>query len=252
MAITQEQIDALKPEGFEDAKWKALSDGFIKLHNDDTTGLQNNELKMKKEKQDLKDKYDAYVETAKASETKYQTDLAALNEQLKKNSPESIKAIYEGKQKELETLLESTKNDLGGKLTESAKKIAELEQGVFQKDCLESFTSAVANKNLDPQALEDAKLLILGENCNKFKRVDIGDGKSLVTNEAGENIAKAVDTFLSTSVGKRFVLNKSTGGSADGGKGSTTTDQTTMKVADWQALPIREQAAAAMKYKIVD
>lgn len=253
--ITEEQLNALKPEGFDDAQWKDLGSKFMTLHDNDISGLKNNELKIKQEKVDLMEKFNAAKSANEAEVKKYTDEIASLNGQireLKKNSPESIKAAFEQKQTELSNLLESTKSDFAAQIAAKDQQIASLTEGVFQRDCVEAFEKAIQGKNIDSSTIQDIRTFCMGDNYSKFKRVNVGDGKSIITRDDGKDIASAVDEFFSTPTGKRFLFNGNSGGGADGGKGTPAPAATTMSRADFDAITDpAKKLEAAQKYKII-
>lgn len=248
--ITEEQLKELKPEGFEDSAWNEISSKFMAMHEVDINGLKNTNTALKKEKTDAIEAYRSSKAEWETTKQQYETSIAGLNEQLKKNSPESIKAAFDIKEKDLIDKLEESKNAYEKKLLEKDEKIEILERGVFERDCYEAFDKAIKDKNIDPSAVSEARILALGENCSKFKRTDMGDGKTMITRADGKDIASSVAEFLSTPLGKRFVVVGSSGGGADGGK-DTTTEPETMTRAAFEALGPAERAVAVRKYKII-
>lgn len=252
MAFTVEQLNALKPEGFENEKWNSLTEGVLKLHEDDVSGLVNNEKAFKAEKQKLADKVAALTQATETSKAEYEKTIAGLNKQMSDNSPESIKKAYESKMNELNAALESSKNDFAAKDTAYQKQIEELTHGVFQRDCMDAFEKAIQGKNIDTNSIDAVRQLVMGDGYSKFARHDMGGSKTEITNnETGKNIASSVADFLATPTGKHFVLSATSGGGADGGKSNPAPSKTTMSRAEFDALPLMEKAAAASKYQIV-
>jgi hypothetical protein len=251
MAFTVEQLNSLKPEGFEDEKWKAVTDGVKKLHSEDTNGLVNNEARIKQEKVALSEKLAAITKTAEDSKTAYEEKISGLSKQLADNSPDSIKKAYETKMDELNAALEESKKEFAEKDTNYQKQIAELTHGVFQRDCMDSFEKSIQGKNIDINSIDAVRQLVMGDGFSKFARHEMGGGKSEITsNETGKNISTSVDDFLTTPTGKHFVMSTTTGGGADGGKTSITAGDKKMSVADFDALPENEKMAAALSHDI--
>lgn len=245
--MTKEQLAEFMPDGVDKAKWDAVADKIVELHDVEVNGLKNNEASLKKEKTDAVEKYrteKAEWEKAKGdyekniadSKTEYEKQLAEFTKKLADNSPDAVKneyekriqemnTIYSNKEKEYTSQIEKAKSDYETQLTSMTEKVKVLESGVFKKDCYEEFDKAIKDKNLDPSAIEDARNFVLGENCSKFARHDMGSGNSLITrNGDSKDIASSVAEFLQTSLGKRCVLNTSTGGGADGSKDVVTSD----------------------------
>lgn len=268
------KVTSFKPEGIDDAKWGKVVDDIINLHNTEVSGLKNNELALKQEKTEITEKYraekDAWTKeraefatkktewdkTFDDSKKEYEKKIADMDKKLADNQPEQIKKLYEERQAEMKATYEQQqknlndqlallKTDYENKAKAKDEQLAKLEQGVFQRDCLEQFNTAVKDKNIDPAMLDVTRSLILGDDYNKFAKRDIGNGKYLITRNDGKDIGAAVSEFLSSDAGKRFILNGSTGGGADGGNKNAV--KQTMTRQEFEALPYDQRSAVIKK-----
>lgn len=255
MAITKEQLDGFKPEGFDDEQWNKLSEGFISLHENDVSGLVKNEGLLKAEKvaeiekrKALEDEKNAWVEKEKT----LTASLNELNEKIKSGATnaEQIELAFQQKEKTLTETFASQKLNLEKEIEKLNGKLGVLEKSAFENECKDAFSKAIVGKNLDANNLEAFKTLALGENFSKFSKKDIGEGKHIITRDDGKDIAASVDEFISSPAGKLFVMNGNSGGGADGG--DNTPPATTMKWSDFMKLSPREQAEAGTKYTLVD
>ena len=259
MAITKEQLDGLKPEGFDETQWSEVSSKFMALHDSDVNGLVTNEANLKAEKVAIKEKYDSLNNSFTAEKNawaeKEKTLTANLDELNKKinDGSEGAKALelaYQQKEKTLTDAYAKQKEEYEKRIQSLTGQVTTLEKSAFENECKDAFSKAIVGKNLDSNNLEAIKTLALGENFSKFSKKSIGDGKFIITRDDGKDIAASVDEFISSSAGKLFVLNGNSGGGADGGK--ETPPATTMKWSDFKNLSPREQAEAAGKYTLVD
>lgn len=82
MAITKEQLDGLKPEGFDETQWSEVSSKFMALHDSDVNGLVTNEANLKAEKVAIKEKYDSLNNSFAAEKTAWAEKEKALNANL--------------------------------------------------------------------------------------------------------------------------------------------------------------------------
>lgn len=271
------QVIALKPEGVDEAKWGDVATKFIALHDTEVSGLKNNEAALKQEKVELANKYraekadweksSADYTTAKAdwdkalqdNTAKYEARIAELDKKIAANQPDEIKKLYEARQKELSAAfdeknknltsqLEALKQNYEASIKERDAKLATLEEGVFQRDCLEAFNKAIAGKNIDPTMLDLTRTLVLGTGCNYFSKKDLGNGNYIITRNDGKDIDASVTEFLASEAGKRFVLNTNTGGGADGSKAVTSKQKMTRSL--YESLPPDKQAEALKNYTI--
>lgn len=251
MAITKEQLDGFKPEGFDDEQWNKLSEGFISLHENDVSGLVKNEGLLKAEKvaeiekrKALEDEKNAWVEREKT----LTANLDELNKKINDGS-EGAKALelaFQQKEKTLTDAFATQKSTLEKEIERLNGKLGALEKSAFENECKDAFSKAIVGKNLDVDNLEAFKTLALGENFSKFSKKDIGEGKYIITRDDGKDIAASVDEFISSSAGKLFVLNGNSGGGADGGKKTPETGAT-MSEADFDKLSPREKMEVVSK-----
>lgn len=249
--VTDEQLNSIRPEGMDDATWVDLSKKFLEINKSDNNGLLMNEKKLKDEKTAIKAKYDELSAVNSGLQKKYD----ALNEKLKNNSPDDIKKIYEDKLKEASDILSSTKKDFETQLASRDSQIADLQKVVLERDCTAAFEQAIAEnaksgKTIDPSSIPYAKTMILGENGTRFARRDIGEGAQVLADANGKTIARAVDEFFASDIGKRFLVNGNSGGGADGNR-NFGSGKTTISRADFEALNPLQKIEAAKKYKIV-
>lgn len=255
MAITKEQLDELKPEGFDDTQWGELSNKFIALHDKVAQGLVENEARFKVEKQELKNKYDSLNETFTTEknawaekEKSLNANLEALNKKINDGSSnaQALELAYQQKEKTLTDAYAQQKGELEAKIQELTGQVTTLEKSAFENECKDAFSKAIVGKNLDSNNLEAIKTLALGENFSKFTKKSIGDGKYIITRDDGKDIAASVDEFISSSAGKLFVLNGNSGGGADGGNGNPEAGAT-MSEADFDKLSPREKMEVISK-----
>ena len=260
MAITKEQLDGLKPEGFDETQWSEVSSKFMALHDSDVNGLVTNEANLKAEKVAIKEKYDSLNNSFAAEKTAWAEKEKALNanlEELNKKindgseGAQALELAYQQKEKTLTDAYAKQKEEYEKQIQTLTGQVTTLEKSAFENECKDAFSKAIVGKNLDSNNLEAIKTLALGENFSKFSKKSIGDGKYIITRDDGKDIAASVDEFISSSAGKLFVVNGNSGGGADGGNDNPP-PATTMKWTDFQRLSPSEQAEAATKYKLVD
>lgn len=234
------QLSTMKPDGIEDEAWGKISDSLIDFHNGEVQALKITNAELKKEKTAEQDKRKAL----EAAVAECNSMISNLNEQLSKNSPEEIKKVYEERQKDLEEKFAAEKSELTKNLEESSRKIQVLENGVLQRDCLEEFNKVASDKNWLNGGREAALEIVLGENCSKFSRTDLGDGTSILANKDKQDIGHALNQFLGTELGKSFLRAGTSGGGAGGATGNPP--KGTMTRAEFDALPTAAAKAKAM------
>ena len=249
--VTEEQLNTIRPEGMDDAMWGDLSKKFLEINKSDNNGLLMNEKRLKDEKVAIKAKYDELT----ASNNELQEKYEVLNKQLKDNSPDDIRKIYEDKLKESADILAAKNKEFETQISSRDSQIAELQKVVLERDCTAAFEQAIAEnaksgKTIDPSSIPYAKMMILGENGTRFARRDIGEGAQVLADANGKTIARAVDEFFASDIGKRFLVNGNSGGGADGNK-NFGSGKTTISRADFEALSPSQKIEAAKKYKMV-
>ena len=193
-------------------------DALFALYNEDLNGLKMNRDDFKAEKEKVEGKLaDALAENAKIAE-----DFAGLQKQLESSSPDEIKKAcekaYEQKQSELESsyrgLLEK-KDTTIKELTENLEKSQKTEHYL---KCIQDFNKAAEGYDIEPTGRDFLFEAIYGQDGTKFIERDLGEGMKLY-NADGQTGVAAAKAFFNTDLGKKFIRNVSSGGSAGAGTG---------------------------------
>lgn len=209
-------INFLNGEGEAEAKAEALLEMFTKDFEEEKTRILLNKEDIKKEKTDEINKRHAVED----ERNKLQEQLKSLQEQLKANSPEQIQQVYEKQLADAKQIFDKDLLEIKTKLEVSEKQVASLNQEKFKLSCMEDFNKALSGKNVDPNGIADLSLLVMGPDCCKFTKRSLGEGQDVTVDSEGRTIKAAVDAFLDTNMGKRFVVVNTSGGGAEGGSKS--------------------------------
>jgi hypothetical protein len=202
MAFNEETVKGIlaNKETSDEDKMKSL----LGEHEADKNGLtdKNNELIGKEKK--LKEQLKAAEDKAAVAATK----AASLEEELKKNSPEENRKMYEARVAELEA-------NYNVKLDERDKKIDTLQESHFTRLRNDAISEAVKDiKFVD--GLKDgfiARVMAM----HKFEPKDIeNNGEYKFFNSGMRNIGSVIHEFSLTKEGKAYIQNPATGGGAAG------------------------------------
>lgn len=221
MAIEKQQIlDLLGKEGENDAKAESLLEVFKA-----DVEAQLNAILVNKE-QIIAEKRDEVAKrrNLESELEKQKEQYAVLQEQLKNNSPDDVKKIYEARLTDQQSIYEKKISEIAAKLEEEQGRVNELKLSQRKLECLEAFNKLVADKNIAADSLNDFADFVLGPDCCKFDYRPIGDGKTILATSNGLTIDAAVKAALETSFGKRCVVTNTTGGGAGGASGSGVPD----------------------------
>lgn len=214
MAIAKEKLlEILNGETDAEAKVSAI----LTMAEDDTNS-QLNALKVNKEtilseKREESAKRKALEEQFNALKERS----SKLEEQLKSNSPDEVKKIYDQRLTEAQNIHERKVTELQSTIDTYKNEIDTLKKSQLKLECMEAFNKAVADKNVAPDALTEFSEFVLGPDCYKFDHRPVGDGKYILATKEGITIDAAVKAALETTFGKRCVVAVSSGGGAEGG-----------------------------------
>ncbi|MDR1352849.1 MAG: hypothetical protein LBK05_06160 [Treponema sp.] len=203
MAFNEETVKGIlaNKETSDEDKMKSL----LGEHEADKNGLtdKNNELIGKEKK--LKEQLKAAEDKAATAATK----AASLEEELKKNSPEENRKMYEARLAELDL-----------------KHKAEVEELAKDRDALkESHVTRLRNDAIS-EAIRDIKFVDGLKDgfiarvmaMHKFEPKDIeNNGEYKFFNSGMKDIGSVIHEFSLTKEGRAYIQNPATGGGASGG-----------------------------------
>ena len=212
LAEFTQKLDSFKPEGFDDEKFAAFKNEVINYHKAEVQGLKINSAKMKEEKEVLVSKNKELESSLSTSSTA----LKELQDKLAANQPDELRKHYENQQAQLSDVFAKKETDYQTKIAALEKKNAVLEQGVLERDVMAEFNKAAATKNWLGGGRELAEKFVCGAHGSNFSRLDMGDGTSLLVNEAKQDMAQAIEKFCETDVGKSLLASGLSGGGAEG------------------------------------
>lgn len=219
MAIAKEKLLEIL-NGETDVETKASS--IISIVDEDVNS-QLNAIKVNKE-EILAEKREEAAKR-KALEEQFATlkeKSQQLEEQLKNNSPDEVKKIYDQRLNEAQVIHERRANELQATIQEKEAEIETLKKSQLKLECMEAFNKAIANKNIAPDTINEFSEFVLGQDCYKFDHRPIGDGQYILATKEGLTIDAAVKAALETTFGKRCVIAGNSGGGAEGGTGTST------------------------------
>ena len=212
--VEKEQLqEILNAEGELDAKIDTIINTYQEDFDAQLNALKANKEAIKQEKTD---------EIAKRHTVEKERDALKeannkLEKQLKELAPEEMQKVYDAKLQEAANLYAGQISELQKTIDEQKNKIAEGEKAQLRNECMAEFNKAIQGANIAPDSLEAFSAFVLGEDCAKFARRPIGDGKSILATKNGLSIKQAVEEARQTTFGKNCILNTSTGGGAEGG-----------------------------------
>ncbi len=241
LAEFSQKLDSFKPEGFDDEKFAAFKNEVINYHKGEVQGLKINSVKMKEEKEALATKnkeLESSLSTSNASLKELQDKLAA-------NQPDELRKHYENQQAQLSEVFSKKENDYQAKIAalENANKV--LEQGVLERDVMAEFNKVAGTKNWLSGARGFVEKAICGDHGSNFKRLDMGDGTTLLVNEQKQDMTQAIEKFCETDYGKSLLVSTMSGGGAEGSAARAGSGRLTE--AQFNALSPDEQMKAVME-----
>ena len=243
LADFTQKLDSFKPEGFDDEKFKALTEAVVGFHKSEVQSLKINSAKIKEEKVALADK----VKGLESSLSNSDAALKELQEKLAATQPEELRKHYENQQAQLNEVFSKKENDYQSKIADLEKKNAALEQGVLERDVMAEFNKFAGAKNWLGGGRELAEKFICGSHGSNFSRLSMGDGTSILVNEAKQDMAQAIEKFCETDVGKNLLVSGLSGGGAEGSASRTGTGK--MTEAQYNSLSPQEQMDAVLEGK---
>lgn len=173
---------------------------ILSEHEADTRGLiQKRDELLGKEKK-LKEQINGY----ESSKGEYESRIATLEEEIKKNSPEQHKQFYEAQ-------LEIEKNKFSTQLADVTR-----ERDFYRTSHLERLRNdAISDGVKDIQFLDGLKNGFIANILmnNKFEAQDI-DGKLMFLNSENKTIQDVIHDFALTPEGKAYIKNPTSGGNA--------------------------------------
>lgn len=245
MFTTEELQAILSGNGEADKKVEAI----VALHNDEIASLKATNQDFKTEKKALADKLAAAVELSK----KYEGEVARLQEQLKQNNPDDTRKYYEDKLQETENTykaLFAEKDSVNNSLEEQVKTLS---RDKLFLECMREFDEAIVSKNVDPAGIPYLRDTILGQHGSNFSKRSINDGEMTLLSDKGKTIKRALEEFLETSVGKKFVLNGNSGGGGSGsGRAPSVNGRRQVTRSEFEMMSPREQARLVSEVDIID
>lgn len=243
LAEFSQKLDSFKPEGFDDGQFAAMKEAVIGFHKAEVQGLKINSAKMKEEKEALSTKnkdLESSLSTSSAA-------LKELQEKLAASQPDELRKHYENQQAQLSEVFAKKENDYQSKIETLEKKNRELEQGVLERDVMAEFNRVAGTKNWLGGARGFVEKAICGDHGSNFKRLDMGDGTTLLVNEAKQDMAQAIEKFCETDYGKSLLVSSLSGGGAEGSAARTGSGK--MTEAQFRSLSAEEQMNAVLEGK---
>ena len=243
LAEFSQKLDSLKPEGFNDEQFAAFKKEVIDFHKADVQGLKINSAKMKEEKEALVNK-NKELETSLSTSS---TALKELQEKLAASQPDELRKHYENQQAQLSDVFAKKENDYQTKIAALETANKKLEQGVLERDVMAEFNKVSSTKNWLGGSLRFVERAICGEHGSNFKRLDMGDGTSILVNDQKQDISQAIEEFCKTDYGKSLLVSGTSGGGAEGSAARAGSGKITE--AQYRALSPEEQMNAVLEGK---
>ena len=241
LAEFSEKLDSLKPEGFNDEQFAAFKKVVIDYHKAEVQGLKINSEKLKEEKEALATKNKELETSLVASGS----SLKELQEKLAASQPDELRKHYENQQAQLSDVFAKKENDYQTKIATLEKKNAVLEQGVLERDVMAEFNKVASAKNWLGGGRELAEKFVCGVHGSNFSRLNMGDGTSLLVNDAKQDMSQALDKFCETDVGKSLLVSGLSGGGAEGSAAKAGSGK--ISEAQYKALSPEEQMNAVLE-----
>ena len=243
LAEFTQKLDSFKPEGFDDGQYAALKEALIGFHKSEVQGLKINSAKMKEEKEALATKNKELESSLSTSSTAFKE----LQEKLAASQPDELRKHYENQQAQLSEVFSKKEHDYQVKIENLERANKELEQGVLERDVMAEFNKAAGTKNWLGGGRDLAEKFVCGIRGSNFKRLDMGDGTTLLVNEAKQDMTQAIDKFCETEVGKSLLVSSLSGGGAEGSATRTGTGK--MSEAQYKSLSPQDQMDAVLEGK---
>ena len=219
MAFTVEEISrALYGDREATEAEKELAAKIIAMHDEDIKGLKGTNAELKKEKTELKQRYDADIEKFAQQERDFQAQLQQAV--AAGGSNEETKKYYETQQAQLDAAYRVQLDSRDKTIAEKEKVIKELEHRDLIRSQEAEFAKEVAKTKADPIMYPILQNMIIGDG-SRFAPHDTPDGTIFwATDKSGETITNRLDKILASEQGKHFVMFDSTGSGADVGTSS--------------------------------
>ena len=243
LAEFTQKLDSFKPEGFDDAQFAALKEAVIGYHKSEVQGLKINSAKMKEEKEALASKNKELEASLNSSSTAFKE----LQDKLAASQPDELRKHYENQQAQLSEVFSKKEHDYQVKIEGLERANKELEQGVLERDVMAEFNKVAGTKNWLGGGRDLAEKFVCGIRGSNFKRLDMGDGTTLLVNEAKQDMTQAIDKFCETEVGKSLLVSSLSGGGAEGSAARTGTGK--MTEAQYRSLSPQDQMNAVLEGK---
>jgi hypothetical protein len=240
MAFEAEKIKGIieNAESSTDDKLKLITSE----HEADKRALVQNRDSILGEKDELQKKLkEAEVKAAETAER-----ITQLEEEVKKNSPEDIRKVYDAKieaeTKKRDTEIEKLKVEIAG-----------LEESHHQRLFADEITNGVKDISFVNDAYKKSFINnIRSEHVFEHKVID---GKDVFINKDGKTFADVAQEYKLSAEGQNFIANGNTGGGASGSQtrtSATTAENPFVKETlnlDEQGRLLREQPALAATLK---
>lgn len=200
---------------------------IISEHEADKRGLIEKNQQLIGAEKKLKEQISAYGE----SEKSYSDKIANLEKELKSNSAESHREYYDAQLKLKQDEFDSKMNAITA------------ERDYFKSSHLKRLQDdAIAEGIKDITFIGDAQRkgfvnIVLAENHFEAKEID---GQTMFLNRENKTIAEVMQTYASTTEGKSFIKNPTTGGGARGD--TTTSGKMTKSRADFERMTPTEKS----------
>jgi hypothetical protein len=198
----------------------------------------------------MKEEKEVLASKNKELESSLSTSSAALKElqdKLAANQPDELRKHYENQQAQLSDVFAKKENDYQAKIALLEKTNKELEQGVLERDVMAEFNKVAGTKNWLGGSQRFVEKAICGEHGSNFKRLDMGDGTSILVNDQKQDISQAIEEFCKTEYGKSLLASSSSGGGAEGSAARSGSGKITE--AQYRAMSPEEQMNAVLEGK---
>lgn len=195
----------------EDVSIEDKVKSILTEHDADTRGLVQKRDQLLGQEKKLKEQIAGF----ESSKGEYESRIAGLEEELKKNSPEQHKQFYEAQ-------LEIEKGKFNTTLAEITK-----ERDFYRTSHLERLRNdAISDGVKDIQFLDGLKNGFIANILmnNTFEAQDI-DGKLMFLNSENKTIQDVIHDFALTPEGKAYIKNPTSGGNAHQSYGSPSANR---------------------------
>lgn len=240
LAEFEQKLSSFRPDGYDEAEFKKLTDAVVSFHKGEVQGLKINSQKMKEEKEALANK-NKELETSLTTST---SELKDLQEKLAANQPDVLRKHFENQQAQLSERYAKQEENYKEMIAQQGKLIEELQQGVLERDVLADFNKAADKYDWLGGGREAARTIILGKNGGNFKRLKTSDNTTILVNDEQQDVAQALEKFTSNELGKSFLRSGVSGGGAEGSGVNKGTGK--MTEAQYRSLSPQEQMDAVI------